>query len=105
VGDIGQAIQAHAESNGFSVVRDFVGHGVGIKFHEDPQIPHYGQRGKGHPLLPGMVFTIEPMINAGGADCAMTSDGWTVVTQDGSLSAQFEHTVAITPEGPQILSR
>ena len=104
VGDIGQAIQAHAEAAGFSVVRDFVGHGVGIRFHEEPQIPHFGTRGRGHPLLPGMVFTIEPMINAGDWRVKILDDGWTAVTTDGSLSAQFEHTVEVTPTGVEILS-
>ena len=104
VGDIGQAIQAHAESSGFSVVRDFVGHGVGIRFHEEPQIPHFGSRGRGHPLLPGMVFTIEPMINAGDWKVEILDDGWTAVTVDGSLSAQFEHTVTVTPTGVEILT-
>jgi len=104
VGDIGQAIQAHAESNGFSVVRDFVGHGTGIEFHEEPQIPHYGQRGKGHPILPGMVFTIEPMINAGKHETKILADGWTAVTRDGSLSAQFEHTVYVSETGVEVLT-
>jgi methionyl aminopeptidase len=104
VGDIGQAIQAHAEGNGFSVVRDFVGHGTGIEFHEDPQIPHYGRRGQGHPLLPGMVFTIEPMINAGRHETRILADGWTAVTRDGSLSAQFEHTVYVTDAGVEVLT-
>ena len=104
VGDIGQAIQAHAEAAGFSVVRDFVGHGVGIRFHEEPQIPHFGTRGRGHPLLPGMVFTIEPMINAGDWRVDILADGWTAVTHDGSWSAQFEHTVTVTPSGVDVLS-
>jgi len=104
LGDIGQAIQAHAESNGFSVVRDFVGHGVGIKFHEEPQVPHFGRRGTGHPLLPGMVFTIEPMINAGAYPTKILEDGWTAITRDGSLSAQFEHTVHVTETGVEILT-
>ncbi|HEX7928330.1 MAG TPA: type I methionyl aminopeptidase [bacterium] len=104
VGDIGQAIQAHAESHGFSVVRDFVGHGVGIKFHEEPQIPHFGRRGTGHPLLPGMVFTIEPMINAGAYPTVILDDGWTAITRDGSLSAQFEHTIHVTETGHEVLT-
>jgi len=104
VGDIGHAIQTHAESAGFSVVRDFVGHGVGLRFHEEPQIPHFGMRGRGHPLLPGMVFTIEPMINAGAWQVKILPDGWTAVTADGSLSAQFEHTVTVTATGVEILS-
>jgi methionyl aminopeptidase len=105
IGDIGQAIQAHAESHGFSVVRDFVGHGVGLKFHEEPQIPHFGRRGTGHPLLPGMVFTIEPMINAGAYPTKILDDGWTAITRDGSLSAQFEHTVLVTETGVDVLTR
>ncbi len=104
VGDIGQAIQAHAEGAGFSVVRDFVGHGVGLRFHEEPQIPHFGTRGRGHPLLPGMVFTIEPMINAGDWRVEILDDGWTAVTLDGSWSAQFEHTVTVTATGVEVLS-
>jgi methionyl aminopeptidase len=104
VGDIGHAIQVHAEAAGFSVVRDFVGHGVGIRFHEEPQIPHFGTRGRGHPLLPGMVFTIEPMINAGDWRVDVLEDGWTAVTRDGSLSAQFEHTVTVTSSGVAVLS-
>jgi methionyl aminopeptidase len=104
LGDIGQAIQSHAESNGFSVVRDFVGHGVGIQFHEEPQVPHFGRRGTGHPLLPGMVFTIEPMINAGQYPTLILDDGWTAITRDGSLSAQFEHTVHVTETGVDVLT-
>lgn len=95
VGDIGAAIQAHAEAHGFSVVRDFVGHGIGKIFHEDPQIFHYGQKGIGQRLEPGMVFTIEPMINEGDYRTRVKKDGWTAVTVDGSLSAQFEHTLGI----------
>jgi methionyl aminopeptidase len=104
VGDIGQAIQSHAEGEGFSVVRDFVGHGTGVRFHEDPQIPHFGRAGQGHPLQPGMVFTIEPMINAGDWRVRILEDGWTAVTVDGSLSAQFEHTLAVTETGADILT-
>ena len=104
VGDIGHAIQEHAEAQGFSVVRDFVGHGTGTTFHEDPQIPHYGQPGQGHPLLPGMVFTIEPMINAGDWHIRVLSDKWTAVTSDGSLSAQYEHTVLCTESGVETLT-
>jgi methionyl aminopeptidase len=104
VGDIGQAIQAHAESNGFSVVRDFVGHGTGVIFHEEPQIPHFGRRGHGLPLRPGMVFTIEPMINAGDWPVRILADGWTAVTRDGSLSAQFEHTLLVTPDGVDVMT-
>ena len=103
--NIGAAIQAHAEKNGYSVVREWGGHGVGRSLHEEPSVPHLGPAGRGPRLRPGMVFTIEPMINAGGAACHLLSDGWTVVTSDGSLSAQFEHTIAITPEGPEILSK
>jgi methionyl aminopeptidase len=104
VGDIGQAIQAHAERQGYSVVRDFVGHGTGVRFHEDPQIPHYGRAGQGHPLLPGMVFTIEPMINAGDWPIRILEDNWTAITADGSLSAQWEHTVTVTPDGVEVLT-
>jgi methionyl aminopeptidase len=99
LGDIGHAIQHHAESQGFSVVRAFVGHGIGRGFHEDPQIPHYGQAGKGMRLTRGMVFTIEPMINEGHWDCRILPDRWTAVTKDGKLSAQFEHTIAIRSDG------
>ncbi|MBI4081291.1 MAG: type I methionyl aminopeptidase [Candidatus Lambdaproteobacteria bacterium] len=105
VGDIGEAIQRHAEAHGYSVVRDFVGHGTGIEFHEEPQIPHFGRRGTGHPLLPGMVFTIEPMINAGDWRIRILPDRWTAVTADGSLSAQFEHTLAVTENGVDILTK
>jgi methionyl aminopeptidase len=99
VGDIGAAIQRHAHANGFSVVRDFVGHGIGKNFHEDPQIFHYGESGRGVRLEPGMVFTIEPMINEGDWRTKVKKDGWTAVTLDGSLSAQFEHTLAIRSDG------
>jgi methionyl aminopeptidase len=104
VGDIGAAIQEYAEAQGYSVVRDFVGHGVGRQFHTAPQIPHYGERGKGEKLRPGMVFTIEPMINEGTWEVKVLSDGWTAVTLDGKLSAQFEHTVAVTETGVEILT-
>ncbi len=104
IGDIGAAIQEYAESCGFSVVRDFVGHGVSHIFHTAPQIPHYGTRGKGKRLRPGMVFTIEPMINEGTWAAVVLDDGWTAVTKDGKLSAQFEHTVAVTKEGVEILT-
>jgi methionyl aminopeptidase len=104
VGDIGAAIQEYAESFGFSVVRDFVGHGVSHIFHTAPQIPHYGVRGKGLKLRQGMVFTIEPMINEGGWEAVMLEDGWTAVTKDGKLSAQFEHTIAVTEDGVEILT-
>ncbi len=103
--DIGGVIQAYAESQGFSVVREWGGHGIGRKLHEPPSVPHIGPAGQGPIMRPGMVFTIEPMINAGRPDWALLDDGWTVVTQDGGLSAQFEHTVAITAKGAQILSK
>ncbi|MCJ2542700.1 type I methionyl aminopeptidase [Thermostichus vulcanus] len=104
VGDIGAAIQEYAESQGYSVVRDFVGHGVGRQFHTAPQIPHYGQAGQGEKLRPGMVFTIEPMINEGTWEVKVLADKWTAVTLDGKLSAQFEHTVAVTETGVEILT-
>jgi methionyl aminopeptidase len=104
VGDIGAAIQDHAEEHGYSVVRDFVGHGIGRTFHTAPQVPHYGVRGKGARLQKGMVFTIEPMINAGRYETKTLSDGWTAVTKDGKLSAQFEHTIAITDNGVEVLT-
>jgi len=103
--DISHAIQAYVEQRGFSVVRDFVGHGIGRKLHEDPQIPNYGQPGTGIRLKPGMVLAIEPMINEKSYDVKVLEDGWTVVTCDGGLSAHFEHTVAITDNGPEILTR
>lgn len=104
LGDIGAAIQSYAESQGFSTVREFVGHGVGHSLHEDPQVPHFGKPGTGMKLLPGMVFTIEPMINAGGYATKVLSDRWTVCTADGSRSAQFEHTIAITDGEPELLT-
>ena len=104
LGDIGAAIQRHAESNGFSVVREFCGHGIGRKFHEEPQVLHYGKRGDGIKLETGMVFTIEPMINAGKAAVSELPDGWTIVTKDRSLSAQWEHTVAVTETGVEVLT-
>ncbi|HUJ18894.1 MAG TPA: type I methionyl aminopeptidase [Nitrospirota bacterium] len=103
--DISAAVQQHVESNGFSVVRDFVGHGIGSNMHEDPQIPNFGERGQGPRIKPGMVFAIEPMVNKGGSATYVLQDGWTAVTADGSLSAHFEHTVAVTSEGPWVLSR
>ena len=103
--DIGAAIQAHAESHGYGVVREWGGHGIGRELHEPPSVSHVGPAGHGPILRPGMVFTIEPMINAGLAEWEMLKDGWTVVTVDGSLSAQFEHTIAITDQGPEILSK
>jgi methionyl aminopeptidase len=102
--DIGHAIQGWVEAHGFSVVREFVGHGIGTKLHEEPQIPNYGQPGRGPRLAEGMVLAIEPMVNAGRAGVKVLGDGWTAVTRDGSLSAHFEHTVAITGEGPEILT-
>lgn len=105
VGDIGAAVQQYAESNGYSVVRDFGGHGVGLKFHEDPFISHVGKKGKGMMLVPGMIFTIEPMINEGKYDVFVDEDNdWTVLTEDGSLSAQWEHTVLVTQTGVEILT-
>ncbi|WP_293121404.1 type I methionyl aminopeptidase [Okeania sp. SIO1I7] len=104
VGDIGAAIQKYAEANGFSVVREMVGHGVGRQFHTEPQIPHYGQRGRGLKLRPGMVFTVEPMLNEGTHNIKTLADRWTVITKDKKLSAQFEHTVAVTEEGVEILT-
>ena len=104
LGDIGHAIQNHAEKNGFSVVRDFAGHGVGLEFHEAPQVLHYGQPGKGEMLRENMVFTIEPMINMGSYECRILGDGWTAVTADGSLSAQWEHTLLVTDSGAEILT-
>jgi methionyl aminopeptidase len=104
IGDIGAAIQEYAEAAGFSVVRDFVGHGVSRIFHTAPQIPHYGTRGKGKKLRPGMVFTIEPMINEGTWEVEVMPDKWTALTKDRKLSAQFEHTIAVTEEGVEILT-
>ncbi len=104
LGDIGNAIQRHVEANGFSVVRDFVGHGIGRHMHEDPQIPNFGPAGMGMRLRTGMVLAIEPMVNAGGHEVVVMDDGWTACTRDGSLSAHFEHTVAITDDGPEVLT-
>jgi len=104
VGDIGWAIQAHAESQGCSVVREFVGHGVGFDFHEPPQVPHFGRQGEGLALIPGMIFTIEPMINLGRKELRILEDEWTAVTRDGSLSAQFEQTVLVTANGCESLT-
>ncbi|BAZ48052.1 type I methionyl aminopeptidase [Nostoc ellipsosporum NOK] len=104
IGDIGAAIQEYAEAQGFSVVRDFVGHGISNIFHTAPDIPHYGTRDKGKRLRPGMVFTIEPMINEGTYEVEVKSDGWTAVTRDRKLSAQFEHTIAVTEDGVEILT-
>lgn len=104
VGDIGWAVQQLAEQNGYGVVRDFVGHGIGRKLHEDPQIPNYGKPGTKEKIRAGYVFAIEPMINLGVAETKVLADGWTVVTMDGKPSAHFEHTVAITEHGPEILT-
>jgi methionyl aminopeptidase len=104
LGDIGHAIQRHAEGNSFSVVREFCGHGIGRCFHEEPQVLHYGKRGAGSELRPGMIFTIEPMINAGKAAISELPDGWTIITRDRSLSAQWEHTVLVTENGVEVLS-
>ena len=104
LGDIGHAIQTYAEQHGFSVVREFCGHGIGRKFHEEPQVLHYGRPGAGLRLEAGMIFTVEPMINAGKADIRQLADGWTIVTKDHSLSAQWEHTVLVTPEGYEVLT-
>ena len=101
--DIGHAVQRYAESHGYSVVREFSGHGIGTSLHEDPQIPNYGVPGKGLKLKPGMVLAIEPMVNAGGAGVRMDADGWTARTEDGSLSAHFEYSVAVTPRGARVL--
>jgi methionyl aminopeptidase len=103
--DISAAVQEHAEGRGFSVVRQFVGHGIGRSLHEKPQVPNYGPRGGGPRLQPGLVLAIEPMINAGGSDVKILEDGWTAVTTDGLLSAHFEHSVAITESGYEILSQ
>jgi methionyl aminopeptidase len=101
--DIGHAVQKYAESHGFSVVREFSGHGIGTSLHEDPQIPNYGAPGKGPKLKPGMVLAIEPMVNAGSYGVRMDADGWTARTEDGSLSAHFEYSVAVTPTGARVL--
>jgi methionyl aminopeptidase len=102
--DIGHAVQEYVESHGFSVVREFVGHGIGEKLHEEPQIPNYGQPGRGPKLAEGMVLAIEPMVAMGKPDVKVLGDGWTAVTKDGSLAAHFEHTVAVTASGPLVLS-
>jgi methionyl aminopeptidase len=104
LGDIGATIQRHAESHGFSVVREFCGHGIGRQFHEEPQVLHYGRPGTGLKLQPGMIFTIEPMINAGRPGIRCLADGWTIVTADHSLSAQWEHTVLVTDDGYEVLT-
>lgn len=104
LGDIGHAIQSHAQKHGYSVVREYCGHGIGREMHEEPQVLHYGQAGKGLALQEGMVFTIEPMINQGKAKVRLKKDGWTVVTSDKKLSAQWEHTVAVTSDGYEVLT-
>ncbi len=104
LGDIGHAVQSHAEAHGYSVVREFVGHGIGTKLHEEPQVPNYGSPGKGKRLVSGMCLAIEPMVNAGTHEVRVLDDGWTAVTLDGALSAHFELSVAIMPEGPWVLS-
>ena len=105
LGDIGAAIQQHAEKQSCSVVREYCGHGIGREFHEDPQVLHYGRPGTGEMLVPGMVFTIEPMVNLGRRETKLLPDGWTVVTKDRSLSAQWEHTIAVTEDGHDVLTR
>jgi methionyl aminopeptidase len=105
VSDIGHAVQGHVETHGFSVVREFVGHGVGAALHEEPQVPNYGERGRGPRLAEGMVLAIEPMVNLGRPAVKVLADGWTAVTKDGSLSAHFEHTVAVTAAGPLVMTR
>jgi len=105
IGDISYAIQKHVESNGFNVIREFVGHGVGRQLHEPPEVPNFGKPGKGPKIEIGMVLAIEPMVSAGSPEIEILEDGWTAVTKDRSLAAHFEHSVAITPQGPEILSR
>jgi len=105
LGDIGAAVQHHAEAHGYSVVRDYVGHGIGRRMHEDPQIPNYGKPGQGPKIRAGYVFAVEPMINLGTHQTKVLADGWTVVTLDGQPSAHSEHTIAITEEGPEVLTR
>ena len=104
IGDISHAVQSYVEANGFSVVRQFVGHGVGTKLHEDPEVPNFGRAGHGIRLMPGMTLAIEPMVNMGDYQVKVLRDGWTTVTADGSLSAHFEHTVVITEDGPKIMT-
>ncbi len=105
IGDIGHAVQSYVEARGFSVVRDFVGHGIGTEMHEAPEIPNYGNPGRGIRLMPGMTIAIEPMVNIGKPGVKVLPDGWTVLTKDGSLSAHFEHTICITSDGPVIMTR
>ena len=104
LGDLGHVIQTYVESEGYSVVREYCGHGIGRVFHEDPQVLHYGEAGTGLELVPGMTFTVEPMVNAGRRHVKLLGDGWTVVTKDHSLSAQWEHTVLVTAEGVEVLT-
>ena len=104
LGDIGHAIQQHAERHGYSVVRSYIGHGTGVRFHEPPNVFHFGEPGTGVVLVPNMIFTIEPMVNVGGCQVEVLKDGWTVVTADGSLSAQWEHTIHVTDDGVKILT-
>jgi len=104
LGDVGAAVQGVVEAGGFSVVRDFVGHGIGVHMHEDPQVPNFGVKGRGMKLRAGMVIAIEPMVNAGKADVKVLGDGWTAVAADGSMSAHFEHTVAVTATGARVLT-
>jgi methionyl aminopeptidase len=105
ISDIGHAVQTHAEANGYSVVRDYVGHGIGQAMHEEPQVPNYGKPHQGPRLVPGMCLALEPMVNMGGAEVRVLEDGWTVVTKDGKFSAHFEDTVVVTDAGPRILTR
>ncbi len=104
IGDIGYAVQSYVEAQGYSVVRQFVGHGIGTHLHEPPEVPNFGNAGRGVRLMPGMTLAIEPMVNAGKSDVRILPDGWTVLTNDGSLSAHFEHTVVITTDGPKIMT-
>ena len=104
LGDIGHAIQSYVEARGYSVVRKFIGHGIGTHLHEAPEVPNFGTAGRGIRLMPGMTLAIEPMINAGKSDVKILPDGWTVLTTDGSLSAHFEHTIVVTPDGPKIMT-
>ena len=105
LGDISAAVQQYVESRGYSVVRQFVGHGIGTQLHEAPEVPNFGTHGRGIRLMPGMTLAIEPMINMGDSGVKVMPDGWTVLTKDGSLSAHFEHTIVITPDGPQIMTK
>lgn len=104
IGDISHAVQSYVEARGYSVVRQFVGHGIGTSLHEAPEVPNFGTAGRGFRLMPGMTLAIEPMVNAGGSEVKILPDGWTVLTKDGSLSAHFEHTVVITADGPKIMT-